>query len=359
MISNVDRWIAFEWIVDQLSSTYNLEFILLNPGNSFLEKHLVEKGIPTVRIEYVGKLSLAKAVYKVWKILNSNKPEIVHCHFIDASLVGLIVARIANVKNRIHTRHHSVYHHKYFPKGVYYDRLINLLSTKIIAISGVVNNVLNKKENVKESKIIEINHGFDLSLFEGDSMNVDLKTQFDENKPIIGVISRYIDLKGIIYVIEAFKMLLKDNPKALLLLLNARGPQQDDIKKRLEDIPLTNFKEIPFTPYICDYYKIMDIYVHTPIDPEVEAFGQTYVEALAAGVPSIFTISGIANDFIEDRKNALVVPYKDSGAIYNALKELINNSELRQQLVRAGKEDVNLRFGLENMIKQLDQCYSA
>lgn len=37
-----------------------------------------------------------------------------------------------------------------------------------------------------------------------------------------------------------------------------------------------------------------------------------YVEAFASGIPSIFTISGFANNFIEHCKNTMVVSYKNS-----------------------------------------------
>ena len=359
IVSNVDRWIAFEWTVEELSLKFDLQFILLNPGSSYLENYLLEKGVQTTRINYIGKRSLFKAVYKVWKILSANKPAIVHCHFIDACLVGLVAARLANIKIRIHTRHHSIFHHKYFKKGIYYDRLINLLSTKVIAISSVVKIVLTKDENVKENKIIEIHHGFDLSLFEKDSIDDKLKDQFSETKPIIGVVSRYIEWKGVVYIIAAFKNLLTDYPNALLLLLNARGPQQEEIKKLLREIPSSNYKEIPFTPDIRDYYQLMDIYVHAPIDHQVEAFGQTYVEALAAGIPSIFTLSGIANEFIENGKNAIVVPFKNSNAIYSSLRDLLSNSDLRQQLSIKGKEDVSGKFSLDIMVSKLESCYNA
>src|SRR5256885_4070776 len=42
--------------------------------------------------------------------------------------------------------------------------------------------------------------------------------------------------------------------------------------------------------------KLLDVFVHAPIAPQVEAFGQVYVEAMAAGVPSVITRAGIRSE---------------------------------------------------------------
>jgi glycosyltransferase involved in cell wall biosynthesis len=106
-------------------------------------------------------------------------------------------------------------------------------------------------------------------------------------------------------------------------------------------------------------FKLFDVFVHVPIDKEIEAFGQIYVEALAVGIPSIFTISGIAADFIQDKKNALVVDYHSSKQIYDSLVELLANKELCNTLVQNGKHDLETYFSLPLMIQHLETIYSA
>ena len=105
-------------------------------------------------------------------------------------------------------------------------------------------------------------------------------------------------------------------------------------------------------------YKLFDIYTHVPISKSAEAFGQTYVEALASGTPSVFTLSGIANEFIIDKQNALVVPYKNSEAIYCSWNELINDKEIRDRLIINGRNDVAQKFQLNQMITKLEELYN-
>jgi glycosyltransferase involved in cell wall biosynthesis len=114
--------------------------------------------------------------------------------------------------------------------------------------------------------------------------------------------------------------------------------------------------EIPFEEDVPALYKLFDVYVHVPINPQIEAFGQTYIEALAARVPSVFTLSGVATEFIAHEKNALVVPFQDAEAIYQAIMRLLEDGLLRDRLREQGVSDVN-RFAISNMIDQLQHLY--
>lgn len=362
IISNINKALAFEWIAEEINKEkINLSFILLNPSSSELDFFLANGGFVVKSINYNGKQSIPLALLKTFLFLKKQKTEVVHTHLFDANIVGLIAAKLCGIKKRIYTRHHSSYHHKFHPHAVKYDKWCNFLATDIIAITSTVKNILIQKENVAENKITVIEHGFKLSVFENrDIKTIEaLKQKYNPSNqyPVIGVISRYTLWKGIQYIIPAFKDLLKIHPNAKLILANANGDYTSEIKLLLKTIPTKNYTEIVFEKELGALYQLFDVFVHAPIDDHSEAFGQTYVEALAAGIPSIFTISGIANDFIVDKKNALVVGYNNSHAIYQALIEIISNNELKTELVEQGRLDVQNRFKLSKMINKLEILY--
>jgi glycosyltransferase involved in cell wall biosynthesis len=363
IVSNIQKSLAFEWIATQLNKEkFDLSFILLNDNDSDLEQFLKLHHIPVCRVLYRGKKDILRALFQIRSILAKNKINIVHTHLFEASLIGLTAAQLAGVKKRIHTRHSSSYHHVYFPHMVKYDKYINARSTDIVAISENVKKILIENENVPAKKIHLIYHGFDLNSFRNVSKEeIDqLKTKYNpvNNAPVIGVISRYTEWKGIQYIIGAFKKLLLHYPDALLLLSNANGNYKKEIKELLKDLPKRNYNEIVFENNIFALYHLFDIFVHVPIDDSVEAFGQIYVEALASGIPSVFTLSGIATEFIEDKKNALVVPYKNADAIYEAMLSILQNKVLAQRITTNGKKDVEEQFGLENFIASLEALYA-
>ena len=361
IISNINKAFAFEWITERLNKNILLEFILLNPDTSELENFLRQKRFPVHYIKYTGKKHLPSAILKIFFILKQNKTDIIHTHLLDASLCGIIAGKLAGIKTRIHTRHHSTYHHVYHPHAVKYDKIINKLSTHIIAISENVKNILIEKENVTSNKITLIHHGFDLEKFKNtDEKKVEkLKEKYGikSSHPIIGVISSYTHWKGIQYIIPAFIQILADYPNAKLILCNAKGEYKNEIQHLLSELPKKNYIEIEFENDLFSLYKIFNLVIHTPIDKHSEAFGQVYVEALAAGIPGIFTLSGIANEFIIDKINALVVAYKNSNDIYLKMIEILKNEELKYFIIQNGSNDVNKLFQLKNMINKLELLY--
>ena len=102
---------------------------------------------------------------------------------------------------------------------------------------------------------------------------------------------------------------------------------------------------------------MFDIFIHVPIDLESEAFGLIYIEALAAGIPSIFTLSGVAPEFIQHELNALVVPHCSSTQITEQMNNLLKNNELRNKIIVEGQKIVAEKFNKDQMIASLKVIY--
>jgi glycosyltransferase involved in cell wall biosynthesis len=351
-----------EWYFTELfSKRADFLIIFLNQSISDLQNKLSSIGIQCIWINYKNKNHLLGTLIKVIKLFFLHKPIIVHAHLFDASLVGLIAARIAGIKVRIHTRHHSSHHHLYFPHAVRYDRIINSLSTTIIATSQNVKNILVERENVAASKVAIVHHGFNFSSFENvnyDRVNtIKIKYNLYSKSPIIGVIARYTHWKGIQYTIPAFQKLLSIYPDAILVLANAKGDYKTEIKELLSYLPESSFREIVFEKDIPALFNSFDAFVHVPIDDHSEAFGQVYIESLAAGCCMICTKSGIAVDFIKNSINAMVVNFESSDEIYKSLKLILKDENLRLKIIEKGKADVIENFGIKNMIQSTLNVY--
>lgn len=359
--SDFDKSIGFEWTIPHLVSDYELSFILLNPGDSVLEGFLKESGVRVDRVTYRGKRDVPRALLQTLRLLLLNRPDVIHAHLFDATLVGLAAAWLLGVKKRVYTRHTSTYHHRYFPHAVFYDKVCNWLATQIISISQATDEVLLNLESVPAGKVRKVHHGYDMSHYESSDeareAAVRLRWGIPERHPRVGVIARQIHWKGIQHIIPAFREFLSEAPDACLILANAAGPYQTEIRKQLETLPPRSYALVQMEFDNSALYRLFDIYVHVPIDRHCEAFGHTYVEALAAGVPSIFTPSGIAAEFIEDGSNALLVDFENSPQIHRGLVRLWKDPGLRHRLAEAGRRSVMTRFDLANMIAGLKRVY--
>jgi glycosyltransferase involved in cell wall biosynthesis len=362
IISNINKAIAFEWIAEELDKTkFELNFILLNPKESYLEEYLNKLNINVKRINYNSKRDIPLSILRIIYFLLLNKPSVVHTHLFDASFIGLMAAKLCGIKKRIYTRHYSTYHHEFFPHAVKWDKLNNKLATHIIAISEVVKDVLISKEGVSFEKISLVYHGFKLNEFSKSNNEVieNLKNKYNpfNNRPVIGVISRFTELKGIQYIIPAFSKLLNQYPDALLLLFNASGDYEKEINKLVLELPKETYLKVAFENDITSIYHLFDVFIHVPINNTIEAFGQTYIESMASGTPLIATKSGIANEILINCDNSIVVPYKNSEEIYKAISLIIKDPVLKNKIITNAKNTVAQKFDIQPMIEKLETIY--
>lgn len=361
IVSDIDKAVFFEHTALRLRDAgIDISFILINSRNTALGAFLESEGFRTQYLE-VGKLLFSWwQIIACWKILRAEKPDAVHCHLAAANFVGLIASYLAGVRVRIFTRHAG---QPLVPsyKEVVIDKIQNFLATRIVAITNNTKELL-LSQGVSEGKITVVHHGFDIErMMRPDPSEVRrIKQQYNpDNKfPVVGVIARWMEWKGIQYIIPAFVQLLKDYPNAKLYLFNASDncDYSREIKELLQTLPAASYQTVSFEKNIYDLYHLFDIYVHVPVNPYCEAFGQTYVEALAAGVPSVFTLSGIAREFITE-DNSYIVDFENSDQIYARMKAIMAKEKDPDQLLRSGQDTVLRMFTLEKYISTLLSLY--
>jgi glycosyltransferase involved in cell wall biosynthesis len=290
-----------------------------------------------------------------------QQPDIIHTHLWIANLIGLSTARLAGVKKRIYTRHHASIHRQQYPGGLKWDKLNNRLATHIIAPSQNVEQLLIRLDRAKEKKIRLIYHGFAFSYFmEVKDQQVELLYKkyglTGRMKPVIGVISRFTEWKGVQYIIPAFKQLLSEIPDAHLVMANAHGDYQEELRKLLVTLPPHSFTLIQFEEDLAALYRLFDVFVHVPVDEEAEAFGQTYIEPLIVGIPCIFTLSGIAPEIIKHGENAMVVDFRNSDQIYFNIKNLLSDPAVGLILKKNGQTSVRA-FTIDRYLARLKNLY--
>ncbi len=362
ILFSIDKAKEFEWYIDEIDrNRFEISFISINEKEeTHLKKYCDAHVVPFYHVPYQSKKDVFQAIIKTRKILKKLKPDIAHSHIFEGGLIGVTAAWLAGIKNRIYTRHYSDFHHVYFPNGLKYDRWINKKSTHIVAVSEIVKEIVVEKEQVEKQKVSVIHHGVRI---EKNDLKIDERIQaikhrnkVPKNKKILGVVSRYSKIKGIQHIIPAFKKLNEENSNLHLVLANAKGDYKNEIETLLQTLPSDSFTEILFEQDNEALFKVFDVFVHVPVSREAEAFGQIYIEALKFGIPSIFTLSGIANEFIKDEENALVVEHENTKAIQTAVERLLKNDKLRENLIENGRKSVE-GFTTMKKTKALEELY--
>lgn len=364
IISDIDRAKAFEWIADHFHrhSSIDIWFCFLTAHTSATVQYLAARNAQISCIHVRGKRDWPFAFVRLLKLLRRIKPDVVHCHLLTASVLGLSAAYVSHVKSRIFTRHHGSMHHTIHRKGLIWDFLCNNLATKIVSISPATSTILLDWERVRKDKVVFIPHGFPREpcgqLKETNADVFRWRYNISKCKKVIGVVSRFEDWKGIQYTLKAFKGLLENRTDCHLLLMNAVGSYSQAIDDLLTGFSPSDYTIVVHDPDMSSAYAAMDVFVHVPVDPYVEAFGQVYIEAMTAGVPMICTLSGIAPTIVKPGVNALVVPFQNSAAIRVALLELIANPVHAESLAARAQSSIGIDFSLDFMCEQLGKLYT-
>lgn len=343
VISNVSHSLGLQMLADGLD-TSKVKFTLLQSVDSHLENYLREQGFEVERFPIASTWDKIRTIVKMGSRWLINRPSHVHCNNRLAYLTCIPLAWVMRIKHRIYTRHHATLQHQYYPDKVYQDKLTNRLCTKVVSISENVTQTLIELEGLSPDKIVVIPHGFDRhpkdQLIEQKLMEMKKRLGISD-QPVIGVISRLTELKGVSYVVDAFAELLAFYPDTVLILANAYGPKRESIETRLQSIPSDNYRMIEYEQDVITLYHLMDLFVHVPINKSIEAFGQTYIEALATGTPSIFTLSGVASEFAVHGMNCHVVDYEQSHEILVGMKKILDEPSYGRTLVENGLKVVD------------------
>jgi glycosyltransferase involved in cell wall biosynthesis len=361
IISDIDKAVFFEHTAIGLRNAgIDISFILINSSNSSLASFLTQNSFRVYFLSVSKLLFSWRQILQCRNILKIEKPDAVHCHLSAANFVGLLGSFLAGAPKRIYTRHAGL-PLKFTYKERIIDEIQNRLATTIVAITQNTKDIL-LAQGVRDNKICIVHHGFDIErMINSDPVEVDrIRQQYnpDGKYPIVGIIARWMKWKGIQYIIPAFAHLLKDYPNAKLCLFNASDncDYSTEIHDMLTSLPVGSYQIVSFEKNIYDLYHLFDIYVHVPVNPYCEAFGQTYVEALAAGVPSIFTLSGVAREFISD-DNAYIVDFENSLAVFEKMKDILNKRKDPEILLENGRKIVLENFSLKVYINKLLSIY--
>lgn len=348
--------------ISQATFSPQLEEIIRVLKESEVNCHILIMGTPgSPLLAEIQRLKIAHTIlpniskYGIWRhfvisffLMLKHRPSVFLASGQYATFSGIPAAYFLRISKRIYIRHHSIYHHHYGIRiGIFLDRIMNTLSTKIVAVSKIVKNVLVVIEGVADSKVDIIYNGVDLNGFYNRKkfVNHESLRNTSPNKVFkIGAISRLTDWKGVEYTALAFCDFYRKYPNSHLHIVGASGDSSEKITKILEFLPTNSYHFEQQNFDVPSFLSSLDGFVHVPITPESEAFGIVYIEALATGVPCIFTISGILNELPNPEHYCSVVPYRSSDAILRQLEILYSGKQLK----RPTAQDWLQQFTLKN-----------
>jgi glycosyltransferase involved in cell wall biosynthesis len=269
----------------------------------YAEKH-------NVPIKYLNKMSREirfpadlVALWELYSLLRSEKPDIVCTHTAKAGTLGRLAAWLAGVPQIYHTFHGNIFR-GYFSrvKTLFFiniEKMLSKITTKIIALSEKQKAELLELRIANKKKIEIIRLGFDFShvLSEDCDIGSFRKTY---NIPAETMI---ISIIGRITAIKNHKMFLKIADKLmkvqnLCFFIIGDGDQRDEIEAEISRLQLKD--RVIVTGFITDLKPVFadtDIVLLTSLN---EGTPVALIEAMVNKKLVITTNVGGVSDFIEN-----------------------------------------------------------
>ena len=155
-------------------------------------------------------------------------------------------------------------------------------------------------------------------------------------------VGRLVEKKGVTVLLEALS-LLRDEGLTLPLTLIGDGPDRRALERQAADSGIAG--QVSFLGALRNedlpaYYQQAAIFVLPSIisaDGDQEGLGLVSVEAMACGCAVVASDLPAVRDVVRDRENGLLVAQNSPAALAAALRELADDTALRERLAAAGQ----------------------
>lgn len=204
-------------------------------------------------------------------------------------------------------------------------------------------------------KISIIPNGVDTSLFayEPDMSKLPLRKRDDD----IWLIhtGRLTKKNGLLDLVKALSML----PQNVSLLLVGKGELKDELIREAHNVSV--FDRIHFIDHV--EHDVLVTYIHESdifIRPSLsEGFGNSFIEAMAVGIPVIGTTEGGIADFLVDGETGFVCEADSPKSIVREVHRILEHPEEVCDVVRNAQKMAIKKYDWRHIAAQMEKLFAA
>ena len=303
------------------------------------------------------------ALWRLYRLMRSERYDIVHTHSSKAGVLGRLAARLAGTPVVVHTLHSLVFHDRQ-PRAVNrtwraVKRLMAPLTDHFVSVAHAVTDGAVAARIAPRERFTTIRSGMELDWFleaRPDPAAARRELGLPEDAPVVGKIARLFPLKGHDELLDAWPAVVARQLDARLLLVGD-GILHERLVERVRELGVSDsvvFAGLVPRERIPAVIAAMDVLVHTSLR---EGLARVLPQALAMGRPCVaFALDG-APEVVLDGETGFLVEPDDTAGLADALARLVGDPELRARMGAAGRALVDPEWRAETMVARTAELY--
>lgn len=327
---------------------------------------LLQKIAPFLQKLRIVFVPLQKSINFIWYLL---KPAIVYAKYMRRKGIDIL-----HLNNSIISNHDWILAGKLAGvKIVSHERGINYNLSKtskmlgrtldlLICVSKAVYDPLCK-QGIDKTETMIVYDGIDTSEIIIKNKPESLKQAYGIGKddPVVGVVGNIKQWKGQETIVRAMAIIKKSWPTIKCPLVGGMI-EGDSYKEKLEtiikeldisgNVIFTGYKDNPI-----DFMNIMDVVVHTSIEPE--PFGMINLEAMYMKKPVISTNIGGPTEVFEDGVDGILIEPGNPELLAQKISWLLENPSLRTELGQKAYEKLITKFKITDTVSAIENIYES
>jgi glycosyltransferase involved in cell wall biosynthesis len=341
------------------------------PGVPIIEAAGI-RHIPVPMTRNITPLADLISLFRLYRVMRRERPDIVHTHNPKPGLLGQLAARMAGVPIVVNTLHGFYFHDNMHPLW----RRFYISMEKIAARSSDVILSQNREDiqiAIKEGicrpeKIKYLGNGIDLTRFDRDRISrvaaqrKRAEIGLPQEAQAVGFVGRLAaKRKGFLYFLVAGRQVVKRLPHVRFLIIgDADYSKPDAVQPAIaEDYGIGDYchflgwrpnEELPAL------YTLMDVLVLPSL---LEGIPRAIMEASAMCIPAVATNVKGNREVIEHGCTGLLVPLGNVQALADAIVELLTDREKARRMGAEGRRRALERFDEQLVFKRVKVEYAC
>jgi glycosyltransferase involved in cell wall biosynthesis len=306
-----------------------------------------------------------KAVWELRKILRTERPDILHCHSSVAGALGrLAVFSLSRLKPKIIYTPNLMYHQQAqgLKRSLYWavEKMLWPLAGAIIAVGESEYDAL-ARDFAPAKNLLRINNSIDTEtgIHPFPDAKEKLCKELDLKQDALFVLSlaRLEPQKDVLTLLKAFVLIAEKYPRAVLLM--AGGGKEEQIQEARRLIDEANLSRRTFLlGWRDDSDMLLSAADIAVLSTHCEGLPYVLLEAMAFGKPLVGSRAQGVVDCIVHGCNGYLFDIGDTKSCAASLERLLQDSALRKRFGAAGKELVERKFALKDMLQATEKLYA-